>query len=520
MARGLYYGSFKQPRGLLWSIGVIIFLVMIITAFLGYVLPYGQMSLWGATVITNLMSAIPWIGQDIVSFIWGGFAVDNATLNRFFSLHYLLPFVLTALIIMHLMALHQHGSSNPLGITGNVDRLPMHPYFTFKDLVTVFIFFFIFSYFVFFSPNTLGQRWPFLTMMLLGSKCAICWKYLCYLTIYNKTINVSGFLYPVKVKYYYIIARSSFAILAYKCNQQITNVITLFINILQVGISETTRTQKRNIKHFNLSSNLNNNLVDKSSIKECNLSSKLTSQEKREVLFNEWLAGLIDGDGYLLVTKEGFTGCEITVALEDEKMLRVIQDKLGGSIKLRSGAKAMRYRLQNKIGMINLINRINGLVRNSKRLPQLFKVCDALGITPKTPELLTIESAWFMGFFDADGTINYYYQNQYTNNKPRPQLTVSVTNKYYNDVLPFKEILGGNIYFDKAQNGYYKWSINSKELHMHFYNQFLKYPSKSVKSKRVFLIKEYYDLMGIKAHISDDNTSLYKAWIQFENKWK
>jgi ubiquinol-cytochrome c reductase cytochrome b subunit len=157
MARGLYYGSYRSPRVLVWSIGVIIFLVMIITAFLGYVLPYGQMSLWGATVITNLMSAIPWIGQDIVEFIWGGFSVSNATLNRFFSLHYLLPFVLAALIITHMIALHESGSNNPVGVTGNLDRLAMHPYFIFKDLVTIVLFFLVLSLFVFYAPNVLGH---------------------------------------------------------------------------------------------------------------------------------------------------------------------------------------------------------------------------------------------------------------------------------------------------------------------------------------------------------------------------
>jgi len=122
-----------------------------------YVLPYGQMSLWGATVITNLLSAIPWIGQDFVQFIWGGFSVSNATLNRFFSLHYLLPFILVALVLMHFLALHQHGSNNPLGTTGNLDRLPFHPYFTFKDLVTVVFFLLTLSIFVFYYPNALGH---------------------------------------------------------------------------------------------------------------------------------------------------------------------------------------------------------------------------------------------------------------------------------------------------------------------------------------------------------------------------
>jgi ubiquinol-cytochrome c reductase cytochrome b subunit len=158
IGRGLYYGSYKSPRTLTWAIGTVILIVMMATALLGYVLPYGQMSLWGATVITNLMSAIPWIGQDIVEFIWGGFSVNNATLNRFFALHFLLPFVLAALALMHLIAMHDTvGSGNPLGISGNYDRLPFAPYFIFKDLVTIFIFFIVLSIFVFFMPNALGD---------------------------------------------------------------------------------------------------------------------------------------------------------------------------------------------------------------------------------------------------------------------------------------------------------------------------------------------------------------------------
>jgi len=158
IGRGIYYGSYRSPRTLVWAIGTVILIAMMATAFLGYVLPYGQMSLWGATVITNLISAIPWIGQDIVEFIWGGFSVNNATLNRFFALHFVLPFVLAALVLMHLIALHDTaGSSNPLGVSGNYDRLPFAPYFLFKDLITIFIFIFVLSLFVFFMPNVLGD---------------------------------------------------------------------------------------------------------------------------------------------------------------------------------------------------------------------------------------------------------------------------------------------------------------------------------------------------------------------------
>lgn len=158
IGRGLYYGSYRAPRTLAWTIGTVILILMIGTGFLGYVLPYGQMSLWGATVITNLISAIPWIGQDIVEFIWGGFSVNNATLNRFFALHYLLPFVLVALVLGHLLAFQDTvGASNPLGVPSYYDRIPFAPYYLFKDLITIFIFLYVLSIFVFFMPNVLGD---------------------------------------------------------------------------------------------------------------------------------------------------------------------------------------------------------------------------------------------------------------------------------------------------------------------------------------------------------------------------
>jgi len=157
--RGLYFGSYKAPRELLWWLGIIILLLMMATAFMGYVLPWGQMSFWGATVITNLFSAFPGIGESIVHWLWGGFAVDNPTLNRFYALHYLLPFVIVGVVILHIWALHMHGSNNPLGIDVKTpqDTIPFHPYYTVKDCVGFGVFFIIFSIFVFFLPNSLGD---------------------------------------------------------------------------------------------------------------------------------------------------------------------------------------------------------------------------------------------------------------------------------------------------------------------------------------------------------------------------
>ncbi|TMJ59427.1 MAG: cytochrome b [Alphaproteobacteria bacterium] len=159
MFRGLYYGSYKQPRELLWILGVIILILAIMTAFMGYVLPWGQMSYWAATVITNLFSTIPLIGQNIVTFLWGGFTVGNPTLNRFYALHYLLPFVILAVVLLHLIALHRFSSNNPLGIEmkGPQDTLPFHPYFTIKDLFGLAVFLLIYSFFVFYAPNFLGS---------------------------------------------------------------------------------------------------------------------------------------------------------------------------------------------------------------------------------------------------------------------------------------------------------------------------------------------------------------------------
>ncbi len=160
MFRGLYYGSYKAPREVLWILGVVIYLLMMATGFMGYVLPWGQMSFWGATVITNLFSAIPLVGPTIVEFLWGGYSVDNPTLNRFFSLHYLLPFMIAGVVVLHVWALHVVGQNNPAGVEmkdPKKDAVPFTPYATMKDAFGIVCFLMLYSWFVFYHPNYLGH---------------------------------------------------------------------------------------------------------------------------------------------------------------------------------------------------------------------------------------------------------------------------------------------------------------------------------------------------------------------------
>ena len=158
--RALFYGSYKAPREVIWIIGLIIYILMMATAFMGYVLPWGQMSFWGATVITNLFSAIPLIGESVTTWLWGGYSVDNPTLNRFYSLHYLLPFLIFGLVILHIWALHIPGNNNPIGIDVKKNKnetMPFHPYMVMKDLLALLMFVIVFLWFVFFAPNVLGH---------------------------------------------------------------------------------------------------------------------------------------------------------------------------------------------------------------------------------------------------------------------------------------------------------------------------------------------------------------------------
>ena len=210
--RGLYFGSFKAPREILWMIGIFILLAMMASAFMGYVLVWGQMSFWGATVITNLFSAIPLVGDNIVTLLWGGFSVDNPTLNRFFSLHYLFPFVIVGLVVLHIWALHVHGSNNPTGIDvkSDQDTASFHPYFTTKDLFGMGLFMTFFMFFVFYAPNFFGEPDNYIPADAMVTPPHIVpeWYFLPYYAILRaftgdflvyQVISLGGFLMDAKL---------------------------------------------------------------------------------------------------------------------------------------------------------------------------------------------------------------------------------------------------------------------------------------------------------------------------------
>jgi len=194
MGRSLYFRSYLKPRSLVWVTGVIIFILMMATAFIGYVLPWGQMSLWGATVITNLFTAIPFFGEKIVLWLWGGFSVGNATLNRFFSIHYLLPFIIAIFAVLHIIFLHDAGSNNPLGINFLVDKITFYTYFYLKDVLSLILFITLLSFFIFYSPNYLGHPDNYIKANALVTPAHIVpeWYFLPFYAILRTVPNKLG----------------------------------------------------------------------------------------------------------------------------------------------------------------------------------------------------------------------------------------------------------------------------------------------------------------------------------------
>lgn len=330
---------------------------------------------------------------------------------------------------MHLLTLHEHGSSNPLGITANADRLYMHPYYTFKDLVTIFLFFLVLALFLFYAPNKLGQTSGMAVQQckLLNYNIAVCWDSLDI----TCTRNVSAILVPFSVKINYIADQSA-------GNQQNTNpgaatpprnlssTATRFETNSMLGSSETTR----DISDLTLSKSDTKDIHD------------LDNNEN----FNYWLAGLIDGDGTLSVYKNNAQACEIILGEEDVKTLHKIKERFHGSVLKRSKVKAYRWRVYKKLYVTNVVNSINGKLLTDSKHVQLVKICNGLNIEPITNNKISKDNSWFTGFFDAEGYFSI--RNNYT-------LTISVSQKNKEILEEIQKVFGiGNIYYDKSWNGY------------------------------------------------------------------
>lgn len=255
-----------------------------------------------------------------------------------------------------------------------------------------------------------------------------------------------------------------------------------------------------------------NSLVDTSeAIRLLNLDTNSSHNINPHIKWCQWLSGLIDGDGSFLLSKKGYASLEITMDIRDEHALQIVKNVYGGSIKLRSGANALRYRLHHKSGLLKLINDVNGHIRNSNRLVQLNKICHKYELNLIYPEKLTFYNGWLSGFFDADGTV--------TINKTITQLSISASQKTSELLQPLLDLYGGNIYIDRGSSQSFKWYITKREDIFKLIEYFKIYPSRSAKKNRLHLIPKYYELKDLKAHKALPGTLLEKSWQYFYNKW-
>nr|YP_009968801.1 cytochrome b [Arria pallida]QNC71424.1 cytochrome b [Arria pallida] len=241
IGRGLYYGSYKFYYT--WTVGVIIMFLIMATAFMGYVLPWGQMSFWGATVITNLLSAIPYLGIDLVQWVWGGFAVDNATLNRFFTFHFILPFIIIMMIMLHLLFLHQTGSNNPLGLNSNIDKIPFHPYFTFKDMLGFIIMLMMLSLlslmepYILSDPDNFTPANPLVTPVHIQPEWYFLFAYAILRSIPNKLGGVIALVMSIAIMFFMPLLNSNFrGFQYYPINQyMLWSMIIIIILLTWIG---------------------------------------------------------------------------------------------------------------------------------------------------------------------------------------------------------------------------------------------------------------------------------------------
>lgn len=238
---------------------------------------------------------------------------------------------------------------------------------------------------------------------------------------------------------------------------------------------------------------------------------KNSTKNSKNTKFNQWLAGLIDGDGSFLLSKKGYASLEITMDIRDEHALQIIKNVYGGSIKPRSGVRALRYRLHHKSGLLDLINDVNGHIRTSNRLVQLNKICHKYGLTLIHPQKLCANNGWLSGFFDADGTV--------TINATNTQLSISVSQKTSESLNYLVDLYGGNVYIDRGSSLSFKWYLTKREDILNLIEYFKTHPSRSAKKNRLHLIPRFYELKDLKANKVNPGTYLEKSWHYFYNKW-
>jgi hypothetical protein len=394
-------------------------------------------------------------------------------------LHYLLPFILAALVVVHLIALHEHGSNNPLGISSNVDRLPFHPYFTYKDLVGFFVFFLIFFFIVFFQPNLMGQVMAVVFSNVHYYYNTICWD---NLLLFLHTQSVSGTLF---IFWSFSLFLSSF--------------LYFLPSPSSVKIVKQSQSAGNQIKAESEPLDLDSASKVGSSETICVTSYYKTNPDQ----FGYWLAGLIDGDGTIYVSKLGNPEIEITLHEEDVKTLYAIKSFIGhGVVSKRSSTKAYRIRIRDKVGCKIVINYVNGKLLTPGKHAQLVKICQVLDITSSACHAsFSPDNAWFSGFFDAEGYIAV--RNQYT-------LTLSVSQKdrYILDQIQ-QGFNCGNIHYDKSWDGY-NFNTTRRSYNLTLVEYFNRFPLLTTKHIDIITFKRLLLFLERKYH---HQSSPYKSRI-------
>jgi len=435
-----------------------------------------------------------------VSVVWGGFSVSSATINRFFSLHFTLPFILAALVAGHLLYLHISGSSNPVCTTGNTDRTAFHPYFSFKDLVTIYLFFVLFAIILFFAPDKLGLWMAFMLLNIYDLNDTKCLNTILY-TWVQKISNSKNFqlLYWLNLKLFLLEFKVKLVI-----SRKINSIIRCFrFIIVKIIILTNLFKKNENIKSSEIMC-----------VNTCALDNDIINVES-DNNFSFWLSGLIDGDGSLLVNKNKALTCEITVQARDIEVLFLIKERYQGSVLKRSNVNAYRWRVSKKINIVRLYNDINGKLISDGKQIQLVNVGKALNIEPNLVKnyKFDLNSAWLAGFSDADGYVSI--TNRYT-------LAISISQKSSGILYSIEDKLScGRVYYDKGGDTF-NYAITDLNGIKRMLLYLEKYPLKTTKYSDSMTFRKLIEYLELKYH---HKNSPYKSIIDnyiklFKDRYK